>query len=181
MRGKHQVSLKQTEIEFLNELNKSQQNTLWAVGSGTAILLVLLGLLYRNNRQRMKINKVLTQREKEKALLLNELNHRTKNNLNMISSLLNLQSADLGDHVAAEALLHGRYRVDSLALIHQKLYKEDYSHIDMRPYLTELFEHLVESFDPDVQLKSDILPIKMNVEQAIPLALIINELLTNSL
>lgn len=181
LRSRYKVSQKQAEIEFLNELNKSQQNTLWAVGSGSVVLIILLGLLYRNNQQRRKINIALTQREKEKALLLSELNHRTKNNLNMISSLLNLQSADLGDHVAAEALLHGRYRVDSLALIHQKLYKEDYAHIDMQPYLTELFENLVESFDPDVQLTSDILPVKMNVEQAIPLALIINELLTNSL
>ena len=181
LRSRYKARQQQTEIEFLNELNKSQQNTLWAVGSGSAVLLILLGLLYRNNQQKKKINIALTQREKEKALLLSELNHRTKNNLNMISSLLNLQSADLGDHKAAEALLHGRYRVDSLALIHKQLYMEDYSHIDIRPYLTELCERLVESFDPDVQLRSDVMPVKMNVEQAIPLALIINELLTNSL
>lgn len=181
LRGQHQVEQRESEITFLSELNKSQRTTLWVIGSGTVILLVLLGLLYRNNQEKKKANVALARREKEKSLLLQELNHRTKNNLNMISSLLNLQSNELGDEPAAEAVRQGRYRVDSLALIHQKLYKEDYSSIHMEQYLQELLEHLNESFDPDVTMDATIIPEAMKVDQAIPLALIVNELVTNAL
>lgn len=181
LRGQHQVEQRESEIVFLSELNKSQRFTLIVIGSGTIILLVLLGLLYRNNQEKKKANVALAKREKEKSLLLQELNHRTKNNLNMISSLLNLQSNELGDEPAAEAVRQGRYRVDSLALIHQKLYKEDYSSIHMEQYLQELLEHLNESFDPDVTMDATILPEAMKVDRAIPLALIVNELVTNAL
>lgn len=181
LRGQHEVEQRDSEIAFLNELNKSQQNTLIAIGSGTTILFVLLALLYRNNQEKKKANITLARREKEKGLLLSELNHRTKNNLNMISSLLNLQSDELGDAPAAEAVRQGRYRVDSLALIHKKLYQEDYSSIQMDQYLLELLEHLQESFDPDVTMDATILPEAMKVDRAIPLALIVNELVTNAL
>lgn len=181
LRGQHEVEQRDSEIAFLNELNKSQQNTLIAIGSGTTILFVLLALLYRNNQQKKKANVALARREKEKGLLLSELNHRTKNNLNMISSLLNLQSDELGDAPAAEAVRQGRYRVDSLALIHKKLYQEDYSSIQMDQYLNELLEHLQESFDPDVTMDATILPEAMKVDRAIPMALIVNELVTNAL
>lgn len=181
LRGQHEVEQRDSEIAFLNELNKSQSNTLLAIGSGSVILLVLLGLLYRNNVLKKRANVALAKREKEKGLLLSELNHRTKNNLNMISSLLNLQSDELGDAPAAEAVRQGRYRVDSLALIHKKLYQEDYSSIQMDQYLNELLEHLQESFDPDITMDATILPEAMKVDRAIPLALIVNELVTNAL
>lgn len=181
LRGQHEVEKRDTEINYLNELNKSQQNTLLAIGSGSVILLILLGLLYRNNQQKKKANATLAKREKEKGLLLQELNHRTKNNLNMISNLLNLQSNELGDQPAAEAVRQGRYRVDSLALIHKKLYQEDYSSIHMEQYLKELLEHLNDSFDPDVKINVSISVGQMKVDQAIPVALIVNELVTNAL
>lgn len=181
LRGQYIVEQRDVEITFLNELNKSQQNTLLAIGSGSMVMLVLLVLLYRNNQQKKKANVALARREKEKGLLLQELNHRTKNNLNMISSLLNLQSNELGDEPAAEAVRQGRYRVDSLALIHKKLYQEDYSSIHMEQYLKELLEHLNDSFDPDVAIETDITVGQMKVDQAIPVALIVNELVTNAL
>lgn len=181
LRGQHEVEQRDAEITFLNELNKSQQNTLLAIGSGSVVLMGLLGLLYRNNQQKKRANIALAKREKEKGLLLQELNHRTKNNLNMISSLLNLQSNELGDAPAAEAVRQGRYRVDSLALIHKKLYQEDYSSIHMQQYLKELLEHLNESFDPEVDIEVSIGVEQMAVDKAIPIALIVNELVTNAL
>lgn len=181
LRGQHEVEKRDTEINYLNELNKSQQNTLLAIGTGSVVLLILLGLLYRNNQQKKTANIALAKREKEKGLLLQELNHRTKNNLNMISNLLNLQSNELGDQPAAEAVRQGRYRVDSLALIHKKLYQEDYSSIHMEQYLNELLEHLNDSFDPDVNIDVSISVGQMKVDQAIPVALIVNELVTNAL
>lgn len=181
LRGQHVVEQRDAEIVFLSELNKSQRNTLLSIGFGAVVLLVLLVLLYRNNQEKKKANVALAKREKEKGLLLQELNHRTKNNLNMISSLLNLQSNELGDAPAAEAVRQGRYRVDSLALIHKKLYQEDYSSIHMEPYLKELLEHLHDSFDPNTTMDVTILPISMKVDQAIPMALIVNELVTNAL
>ena len=181
LKAQNEVSQRDAEISLLNQARKSQQQMVIGLSAGTLVLLLLLSLLYRNNQQKKKANVLLVQREKEKALLLQELNHRTKNNLQVISSLLNLQSMSLEDHPAAEKVREGRYRVDSLALIHQKLYQEDYAHLDMKQYLQELIDHLCASFDPLIRVETAITPCQMKVDQAIPVALIINELLTNAL
>ncbi len=180
LKAQNEVSQREAEITLLNQARQSQRQVLIGLSTGTVLLMLLLGLLYRNNQQKKKANVVLAQREREKALLLQELNHRTKNNLQMISSLLNLQSMSLEDHPAAEKVREGRYRVDSLALIHQKLYKKDYAHLDIKQYLEELIGHLSTSFDPLIQVEISIAPCQLIVDQAIPLALIINELLTNA-
>lgn len=181
VKGQYEVNQREVEISLLNQITHSQQQMVLGLSSGTILLVLLLGLLYYNNQQKKKANIALAQREKEKALLLRELNHRTKNNLQMISSLLNLQSQSLEGHPAAAAVREGRYRVDSLALIHQKLCIEDYSHLNMKQYLQELIDHLGISFNPEIKIEANIVACQMSVNQAIPLALIVNELLTNAL
>ena len=179
MRGQYQVDQREAEITFLNQLNASRERVLWILGVGALVLALLSLLLYHFYRQKNRANRVLARREEEKALLLRELNHRTKNNLQMISSLLNLQSATLDDHLA-DLVREGRYRVDSLALIHQRLYQQGFTYIEMDEYLGELISHIGEGFDPEANLETEIEPCTLHVDRAIPLALIVNELLTNA-
>jgi two-component system, sensor histidine kinase PdtaS len=184
-----ELTKKEEEIEVLNKINKLQRRLAFILSASIFMFIVLAAVLFIANRRIKSVNTELTQqkmlveqREKEKALLLRELNHRVKNNLQMVSSLLNLHSRQLKDHPAAEALMAGRYRVEALTLIHQKLYRDDVdTKIDLKDYIEELSKNLVMNFGPDFILDLKLNPLVMKVDKAIPLGLIINELLTNSL
>ncbi len=181
LKGQYAVNERESEISFLSQINENQQRTLLWLLAGASLLAILLTLLYINNQQKKRANRLIAKREQEKALLLQELNHRTKNNLQMISSLLRLQAASLEGQPGADAMREGKNRVDSLALMHQKLYKIGSESIDMKQYLKELIDSLSESFDPDIVIDLDLDSCRVKVDTAIPLALITNELITNSL
>jgi two-component sensor histidine kinase/tetratricopeptide (TPR) repeat protein len=120
----------------------------------------------------------------EKEWLLKEVHHRVKNNLQLIISLLQSQRKYLLDDAAVHAIEQSQHRVRAMALIHQKLYRsEDLSHIDMPAYIQEVVEHLSESFDPDEQVTFhfQLAPLALDVAQAVPLGLIVNEAITNAL
>jgi two-component sensor histidine kinase len=120
----------------------------------------------------------------EKEWLLKEVHHRVKNNLQLIISLLQSQRKYLLDDAAVHAIEQSQHRVRAMALIHQKLYRsEDLSHIDMPDYIQEVVEHLSESFDPDEQVTFhfQLAPLALDVAQAVPLGLIVNEAITNAL
>lgn len=129
-------------------------------------------------------NAVIEKSLLEKDLLLNEIHHRVKNNLQIISSLLELQSNRLNDENAKAAIEEGKGRVLSIALVHQQLYqKGDFSFVEIKPFIRELVTQVSGSlksdemkFDVIYNLDSAIIPI----DSAIPLGLILNELLTNS-
>ncbi|MEO1652611.1 MAG: histidine kinase dimerization/phosphoacceptor domain -containing protein, partial [Bacteroidota bacterium] len=120
----------------------------------------------------------------EKETLLKEIHHRVKNNLQVISSLFNLQSKIITDPVALEAIRDGQSRVQSMALIHQKLYQSDtLSSIDFQEYLKQLVQSIADTYrshDTDVQYDLDAHQIQLDIDTAIPLGLIINELVSNS-
>lgn len=120
----------------------------------------------------------------EKEWLLKEVHHRVKNNLQLIISLLQSQRKYLLDDAAVHAIEQSQHRVRAMALIHQKLYRsEDLSHIDMPAYIQEVVEHLSEAFDPDEQVTFhfQLAPLALDVAQAVPLGLIVNEAITNAL
>lgn len=127
----------------------------------------------------------IQKQNQEKELLLKEIHHRVKNNLQTVSSLLNLQSEHIEDDSVKEAVAEGQHRVQSMALIHQKLYqRENLAAIEMKDYLGQLGEGLLESFGVDanrVQIKLEMQELELDVDSAIPIGLIVNELLTNSL
>jgi len=118
-------------------------------------------------------------------VLLKEIHHRVKNNLQVVSSLLNLQSKSVQDEKALEAIKEGRDRVKSMALIHQDLYREDnLTGIDIKEYIEKLTFSLFSSYNIDPQniiLKTDIDPLQLDVDTLIPLGLILNELISNAL
>ena len=142
-------------------------------------------MFYRRYIDKKKTNDILNLRNQEKDFLLKEIHHRVKNNLQILSSLLNLQAEYLKDENALNAITEGRNRVQSMAFIHQQLYTNDnIVSVHMQKYLSELCEHLSDSFSSDkkkIEIKSEINIDTFDVETAIPLGLIINELVTNSI
>jgi two-component sensor histidine kinase len=122
---------------------------------------------------------------REKESLLKEIHHRVKNNLQVISSLLNLQSHQLDSPIAKAVLKDTQSRVRSMALIHEHLYRsENLAAVDMVAYLrqlcTQLFRTLLSS-PGTVKLNIDIAEFRLVIDQAIPCGLLVNELVSNSL
>ncbi len=120
---------------------------------------------------------------KEKEVLLKEIHHRVKNNLQVISSLLNLQSAEVSDHRALEQLRESQHRIRSMALIHERLYQsKNLANIDFENYVRSLCSYLIRSYKPTgVRLVTLLEHISLPVTAAIPCGLIINELVSNAL
>ncbi len=122
---------------------------------------------------------------KEKEVLLKEVHHRVKNNLQVITSLLKLQSDRIVDKQALEMFKESQNRVRSMALIHEKLYQsKDLANIDFKGYIIDLVGGLLQSYAQDahkIVLNRNIKDISLDVETAIPCGLIINELVSNSL
>jgi len=121
----------------------------------------------------------------EKEVLLQEIHHRVKNNLQVISSLLKLQSRYIQDSRVTEMLKESQNRVRSMALVHEQLYQsKDFSNIDFAEYIQNLAHNLFQAYEihaEGVKLQTNIAPCSMNIDTAVPCGLIINELVTNSL
>src|SRR5262249_22759774 len=143
------------------------------------------------NGQRQKNNKMVTQKNeqlqyllKEKEWLVREIHHRVKNNLQIVMSLLNSQSAYIDNEPALTAIHDSQHRVQAMSLIHQKLYNsENLSSIEMSNYIRELAYNLRDSFNAGkhIRFNFNIESIEMDVSQAVPVGLILNEAITNSI
>jgi two-component sensor histidine kinase len=130
-------------------------------------------------------NRSLKMSLKEKEMLLREVHHRVKNNLQVISSLLSIQSSRIKDGHALTVFKESQNRVKTIAAIHQKLVRSsDLAHIDIADYIRNLVESVLRSYGVDgsaVQLDINVEDLRLGIDTAIPCALIINELVTNSL
>jgi PAS domain S-box-containing protein len=122
---------------------------------------------------------------REKEVLLREIHHRVKNNLQIISSLLNLQNKSVADESSAKALIESQNRVRSMALIHEKLYQSaNLDLIDFGDYAKSICHHLYKSYVVDsskIKLHLEADNIRINVETAMPMGLILTELFSNAL
>ncbi len=119
----------------------------------------------------------------EKEWLLKEIHHRVKNNLQVVMSLLSSQAASLHDEAAILAIQESQHRVQAMALIHQKLYQaEGVARIEMQAYIEEVVAYLRNFYcrPQPIDLQVSVDPIELDVTQAVPLGLIINEALTNA-
>jgi len=156
------------------------------LASGVLIsLYYLYHLRHRTNERLEEKNRLIAKALAEKEILLKEIHHRVKNNLQVVSSLLKLQSKFIDDTKALDALQEGRNRVKSMAIIHQNLYQEDnLLGVSVKEYIEKLSKSLFHSYniDPDrIDLETQIDEINLDVDTVIPLGLILNELLTNAL
>lgn len=177
----YEINKRETEISHLEDQKQKQEQLTYGLITGLSIVVLLaLGLIWSYNRIVEK-KRLIEQREQEKVLLLKELNHRVKNNLQVVSSLLSLQSREFKGHPAKEALTAGKLRVEALSLIHQKLYQEDHqTQVPIREYIKELVQNLQAAYAEDTTLNFQIQNIQLDIDLAIPLALIINELVINA-
>jgi two-component sensor histidine kinase len=133
----------------------------------------------------VRLYAVERERTREKEVLLQEIHHRVKNNLQVISSLLHLQSGHVDDKQVQRALTESQERVRSMALVHEKLYRSpDLSRIDFGDYVRDLVDHLLETYytvTGKVTLVVDVEDIALGIDQAISCGLILNELVSNAL
>jgi two-component sensor histidine kinase len=162
------------------------------------IVLILLALSFRNYKLKQKSNNqlallnidlesknlLLDKKNAENELLLKEIHHRVKNNLEVVSSLLALQSEQIDDPNTKEAITEGQNRVNSIGIVHQKLYQGDnLGTIEMKDYFLSLSESILYSYGEKERIELKIIMKKLDliIDTAIPLGLIINELMTNSI
>jgi two-component system, sensor histidine kinase PdtaS len=201
-RNNSEKSMRESELQLSvlskeNELAQKQRERNWYVGA-LVTGLFLLALVYRNFRLKQKSNQqletlnltlatknsLLDKRNAENELLLKEIHHRVKNNLEVVSSLLELQSAQIDDPSVQSAMLASQNRVHSMGIIHQKLYQgEHLAAIEMQDYFINLGENIVNSFNAEgrVKVECNMPKLILDVDTAISVGLITNELLTNSL
>lgn len=205
-RAKEQnIALLTKQSELQQSALKRAETTRNAILIGALLLAGLLGVSYNRYRLKQRSNQLLEAKQQEidqknqslelmvaekgelleeKEWMLKEIHHRVKNNLQIISSLLNAQSDYLHDTTALAAIRESQNRVQAMALIHQRLYQSNHlASVDMADYINEVVDYLLESFShqPAVQIILDIAPIQLDVNLATPVGLIINEAVTNSL
>ena len=121
----------------------------------------------------------------EKEVLLREINHRVKNNLQIIASLLHLQADSIDDKRIADILKESETRVKSMAIVHEKLYQSpNFNDINFKQYLEKLVYDILYTYGikiGPIKVQMEIEDINLNIDTAIPLGLIINELITNTI
>lgn len=143
-----------------------------------------ISLVAHDISEKKKSSLEIEQSLKEKEVLLKEIHHRVKNNLQIISSILNLQTSFVTDENTLGILLESRNRIRSMAIIHETLYKSEvFSSLDFGSYIEDLCNNLISSYQITgrVELEAEIHPVHMILDQAIPCGLLINEIITNSL
>lgn len=182
---KYQTEKKERELEAKKTNEKLLIISLVFLG----VLLSLVTYFFVKNRKK---NVLLAQQKnllesalEDKNVLLKEIHHRVKNNLQVISSLLSLQQRQITDVKASQALQEGRDRVKAMALIHQNLYQDtNIIGVEINDYVTKLANSLVKNYQLegcDIQLNIHVDLVKVEVDTIIPLGLVINELISNAL
>ena len=171
------IKLQQTQLKQ----QKTIQNYIVVI---IFLLLIFSALLIKALRNNRKKSRLLEKQNKEKEFLLKEIHHRVKNNLEVVSGLLALQSAQIKDPGIVEAMHASQHRVQSMGMIHQKLYQgKSLAAIEMKDYFVNLGNYIVNVFGADkrVFVDCDMDELELDVDIAVPIGLIVNELLTNSL
>lgn len=207
-----ELRVKEERIRLLNNQSRLQRinleqekTTQTLIIGGAALLLILLGISLNGYRLKRGINRQLQSQRKqieqknesltqlvrqkdglleEKEWLMKEIHHRVKNNLQIVISLLSTQSSYLDNDIAYNAIRESQHRMQSISLIHQKLYQSDnLALVDIHAYISDLVEYLRDSFDTGIRIEfeTDIAAAELDVTRAVPLGLILNEAITNAI
>ncbi|SDR71702.1 histidine kinase dimerization/phosphoacceptor domain -containing protein [Gramella sp. MAR_2010_147] len=177
--GKKDEAL-QSQAALIDQKNKTQ---LLFIVIASLLLIFLLSLLYFFYKSK-KATRIIRAKNAENELLLKEIHHRVKNNLEMVKSLIALQSAQIEDPATKDAMIASQNRVQSMGIIHQKLYQgTNLGSIEMKDYFLNLSEGILDSFNAEERVKIECAmdKLELDVDTAVPIGLIVNELLTNAL
>jgi two-component sensor histidine kinase/Tfp pilus assembly protein PilF len=191
--AEERIALIQTQMEVaqkentikLQEAKLSQQKIIQVLYLTIAVVLVLiLFLLYRVYIRKRSYSLLLEKKNEEKEFLLREIHHRVKNNLETISSLLSLQISKIKNREFQQVMEETYTRVQSMGMIHLQLYGEkNLKGVEMKYFFESLGQFILETFDAEnrVEVDIDMSTLKLDVDLAIPIGLIVNELISNSL
>ena len=177
----HTGTSEQFPLKFYQDqrINGWRENYILKLPSGEVVA------VYEDVTERQQAEEKLQASLREKEMLLRELHHRVKNNLQVISSLLSLQARTLENKAMEDSLLESQRRIDAIGLIHEKLYRsKDLAKIKISGYIPKLVENLFISHGGDparIIPKITVAEISLGIDTAIPLGLILNELVTNCL
>lgn len=187
----YETEKKDQHIASLRLINLEKTRTTGVIAMGMILFVLLSAFLYvqyRGIRQRNRMladsNKKINEQAEQLKFFMKELHHRVKNNLQIVSSLLSLQSNHLPDKDAQQAVKVGQQRIEAMSLIHRSLYQQNNPNmVNMKEYVTDLVESILQSFGIEKNtfgLQLDIQITEMDVDMALPLGLIINEWVTNA-
>lgn len=188
---KYEADKKDDQIAALGEANAVKNRNMVLALAGLVVFLMLTVFMFFQYRTILRTNKVLAENnqkihdQSEKlTVLMKELHHRVKNNLQTVSSLLSLQSSRLADEDARENIRSGQQRIEAMSLIHKSLYGDDAVNlVNMKVYMRNLVESVMQSFGLDhrqLRLHFQISVEEMDIDLAMPIGLILNEWVTNS-
>jgi len=177
----------QADANGIIEVSKDIQNILQFINlSGTASIVVVI-MLYFSRALHLKDDELEAQNEEisaqneHKQILLKEVHHRVKNNLQIITSLLSLQSRTVEDEEIVNVLEESKRRVEAIALIHQKLYQDDdITQVSFKSYLEEVVASQ-KLINPNIKYVVNSPEVNLQLDTAIPLGLVVSELISNSL
>jgi two-component sensor histidine kinase len=187
---KYETAKKDKDIALLNQADQIRsRHMVWVYVAGGMFLLITLVLLtmyktiQNRNSELVVSNAYVNEQSQKLQTLMQELHHRVKNNLQIVSSLLTLQSSRLTDADARNVLNVSRQRIDAMSIIHQSLYQHDSANmVNIREYIHNLLNNITQSFgvrQDEMDIKVDVLVKDMDVDIALPLGLILNEWVTN--
>lgn len=146
---------------------------------------ILINTIWRDLTEKKKAEATILNNIKEKEVLLQEIHHRVKNNLQIINSLLNLQASTIDDNHTKNLLLECKLRIESMSKVHEMLYSSNnFSDINYEDYLNEMLQQIIKNHtntNSNINYEVSVNHLHLDVNTAIPLGLIINEMVTNSL
>jgi two-component sensor histidine kinase len=184
VRSEQRATLQQARYERLRTLG------FWGMGGSLLLISLLSGFLYRRiaqvrrqARAQVQLNQRLDEQVQQVALLNKEIQHRVKNNLHMVYSLLQMQERHSSDDTVREQLQTARLRVESIAALHNQLQQQPAAGLDLSGYLQEIITTVVSCLATDHQVVThlQLLPLPLSASHHLALALLLNEWVTNSL
>jgi len=181
----NEYSIIEDEVSEYDESGKEKNFVINIAGVIESGFLTSIWGVQRDVTERKKSEEALKRSLVEKDILLKEIHHRVKNNLQIVTSLLKLQAGYVKDEKIKQLFRESQNRVQSMSLIHQKLYQtKDLAQIDFKEYIETVTTHLQHSYgilEDRVKIRTDVSKMTMSIDNAIPAGLIINELVSNSL
>jgi two-component sensor histidine kinase/Tfp pilus assembly protein PilF len=172
-----QIGLLEKEKELQNSELRSNAIWIWSLIISILLLAVIVILVF--------LTFSTTKKAKHKVeILLKEMHHRVKNNLQLLTSIFSLHSQELTDEKAIQAVRSSEARINAMALIHRKLYNVDQNRtINIGDYISELIQYLVHAYgfnERPLEISKTLKSVQLDVDKAIPLGLVMNELISNS-
>ncbi len=199
-RLKTEFETEQKEVQIVQQQSQLSQQArvqqlFWIIGALLALVVAGLLLGVRKNRRKNQLleqlnqdltvkHSLLGERNAQNELLLKEIHHRVKNNLEIVASLLSLQAAQVDSPEVLAAMKESQNRVQSMGIVHRKLYQGgELAAIEMKDYFLNLSESILDSFGAEdrVTIEVSMEALEIDVDEAVPIGLIVNELMTNAL